>query len=88
MRAYIQLADGIRLSPRQYLAALKMAQANPTEKFKQSFRDPSGWMGGNYTGELIVRQHFEMVHDKWASQWPKTGKGNRARKRAQAIHAT
>ena len=84
----IGLGDGIRLSPRQYLAALRQAMSAPQDKFKQSFRDPRGWMGGSYTGAEIVRQHWEMIADRWAAQWAQVyphGKGNRAAKRAAVI---
>lgn len=85
MRHNIVLGEGnIRLSPRAYLLALRTAQANPNAKFKQSFRDPTGWMR-SYTGREIVAQHFEMLHDRWASWSPAPGKGNRAAKRAQVI---
>ena len=83
-RFCIALPNGARLSPRAYLNALRLAMANPTASFKQSFRDPSGWMGG-HTGASIVAEWRLMLAERWASWSAPGGKGNRARKRAEAL---
>jgi hypothetical protein len=85
---YIQLSEGVRLSARQYLAALRLAMANPAASFRQSFNDPRGWMGG-HTGASIVAEWRAMLRDRWAALFTasaaRSGKGNRARKRADAL---
>lgn len=86
MHYAITLGEGeIRLSPKQYLAALRTAQENPQAKFRHSFRDPRGWLGRSYTGAQIVAEHFDTLRDRWASWYPERGRGNRALKRLQAI---
>lgn len=83
----IALGDNRRVTPRAYLAALRMAQANLDATFAESFT--SSWIPA--TGAEIVSQWRTMLRAKWASQLPTCGKGNRANKRAQAIrdaHAT
>jgi hypothetical protein len=88
MKHAITLGEGnIRLSPKAYLNALRMAQNNPNAEFKQSFRDPTGWRGRGYTGREIVAEHFDMLHSRWASWNPAPGKGNRAAKRRLVIEA-
>lgn len=69
----------MRVTARAYLAALRAAQANPTATFDRSFR--GRWAA---TGAEIVREHYDMLHKRWAA-WGATGKGNRAARRAQAI---
>lgn len=84
----IGLGEGVQVSPRQYLLALRAALSASHDKFSQSFRDPRGWMGRSYTGAEIVAQHWEMISDRWAAQWAQVfgyGKGSRASKRAKAI---
>ena len=83
-RFYIALPDGAKLSPRAYLAALRLAMANPAASFKHSFCDPSGWMGG-HTGTSIVAEWRAMLAERWAAWSAPGGKGNRARKRAEAL---
>ena len=83
-RFYIALPGGAKLSPRAYLAALRLAMANPNAGFNGSFCDPSGWMGG-HTGASIVAEWRAMLADRWASWSAPVGKGNRARKRAEAL---
>lgn len=80
----ISLPGGVRVSPRTYLTALRLAMANPTASFKQSFNDPTGWMGG-HTGSSIVREWRAMLAERWAAWSAPAGKGNRARKRAEAL---
>lgn len=63
----ISLPGGVRVSPRAYLAALRLAMANPTASFKQSFNDPTGWMGG-HTGASIVREWQAMLEEKWTAK--------------------
>ena len=83
-RFCIALPGGAKLSPRAYLAALRLAMDNPEASFKQSFCDPTGWMGG-HTGASIVAEWRRMLADRWASWAAPGGKGNRARKRAEAL---
>jgi hypothetical protein len=48
-------------------------------------------MRDGYTGAQIVREHWDMIYNRWAAWSPAPGKGNRARKRAAFIahaHAT
>ena len=78
---YVIRCGDHQVTPRAYLAALKMAMANPTTEFSGSFR--SSWIPA--TGSEIVRQHWQMIREKYQSQLPETGKGNRAAKRLQAI---
>ena len=81
----IQLPEGIRISARQYINALRLAKANPNQRFKQSFNDPTGWMGG-HTGRSIVNEWLQMLEERWAKRFAlPAGKGNRARKRAEAL---
>ncbi len=87
MKAYIQLGEGVSLSPAAYWTALQTAKANPTALFRQSFQDPRGWMGPK-TGEEIVREYRRMIADRWANQWEavrKNGKGNAANRRVRVI---
>jgi hypothetical protein len=87
MKACIVLGGGLRLTPKVYLAALRLAEANPDMEFKQSFRDSRGWMGPS-TGSQIVRQHYEMVRDRLNDRTMaqfKYGKGRKAARRAQAV---
>lgn len=79
MKFAIGLGDGKSVTARAYLAALRQAQANPTATFDRSFCGQ--WAA---TGAEIVREHYAMLHKRWAA-WGATGKGNRAAKRAQAI---
>ena len=83
-RYCIALSDGVRLSPRAYLNALRLAMANPTDSFDRSFNDPTGWMGG-HTGASIVAEWRAMLIKRWAGWSAPGGKGNRARKRAEAL---
>ena len=84
----VSLPGGVRLSPRAYLAALRLAMANPLASFRQSFADPTGWMGG-HTGASIVAEWRAMLRERWTERFTavaaRTGKGNRARKRAEAL---
>lgn len=92
MHFAIVLGEGERrLSPAKYLTALRLAMANPTQRFRHSFRDPTGWLGRSYSGLDIVKEHWDMIAARWASWNANTGNGNRAKKRAQKIadkHAT
>ena len=45
-------------------------------------------MGRTYTGAGLVREHWEMVAEKYAGQWEKTrvwGHGNKAHKRRKDL---
>lgn len=77
----VTVQEGKRVSPKSYLAALKLAMANPEREFAESFR--SSWIPA--TGSEIVRQHWDMIRAKYAGQYPTSGKGNHAAKRLQAI---
>lgn len=87
MKACIVLGEGVRVSPAAYLAALKLAMANPDRQFKQSFQDPRGWMGPK-TGAEIVQEYRRMIADRWAErsmQQHLIGNGNAANRRVRAI---
>jgi len=83
-RFCIALPGGVKMSPRAYLNALRQAMAKPDERFKQSFSDPTGCMGG-HTGASIVAEWRMMLANRWAAWAHPGGKGNRARKRAEAL---
>ena len=83
MKAYIQLGEGVRLTPAAYWQALQTAMANPTMRFRQSFQDPRGWMGPK-TGAEIVQEYKRMIADRWANTTMTQhviGKGHKAQKR-------
>ncbi len=83
MKAYIQLGEGVRLTPAAYWKALQLAMQNSTVRFKQSFQDPKGWMGSK-TGAEIVQEYKSMIADRWAERTMAQhviGKGSKAQKR-------
>ena len=85
MKAYIQLGEGVRLTPKAYWNALQLAMANPGAKFKQSFQDPTGWMGPK-TGLEIVGEYRRMILERWAEQTMRQhtiGKGSKAQRRVR-----
>ena len=84
MRFAISLPDGRQVTPAVYLNALRVAQANPSQPFRESFQDPTGWMGG-HTGASIVQEHRKMLERRWSGWHVHNGKGNRAKKRAQEL---
>ena len=83
----IVLGEGVRVSPAAYLAALKLAQANPTMLFRRAFQDPRGWMGAK-TGAEIVQEYKRMLADRWAERTMAQhvyGKGNASNRRSDAL---
>lgn len=80
MKFCIALSGGRRVTPAAYLGALRLAQANPSATFNESFRDrfPA-------SGAEIVAEHFQMLRERWAGWTANCGKGNRAARRAQAL---
>ena len=87
MNFCVALPHGVKLSPKQYLSALRAATDNPDKLFRQSFRDPKGWEG-NHTGRQIVAEHRLMLDEKRRDHWVALrtwGKGSRSRKRAEAL---
>lgn len=81
----IVLGEGVRVSPKAYLAALRLAMDNPTAKWRESFQDPRGY-SGPYTGAEIVRQYRRMIADRWAERTMSQhaiGKGSKAQKRVR-----
>lgn len=85
MKAYIQLGEGVRLTPKAYWQALQLAMANPQAKFKQSFQDPTGWMGPK-TGLEIAQEYRRMIAERWAMRSMAQitiGKGSKAQRRVR-----
>lgn len=80
MRFSITLGDGVRVSPAAYLSALHIALANPSQSFDRSLNDR--WPA---TGAEIIDQWRRMIRGRWSDWTPSPGKGNRARRRAEAI---
>jgi hypothetical protein len=76
----VQLGWDRRVSLRSYLAALKLARAEPDRTFKESF---CGWWPAK--GREIVRQWWDQVVKRCSRGLPTTGKGNRARRRLEAL---
>ena len=84
----IGLGDGVRITPARYLTVLRRAMANPDLHWDVSFRDPRGWRGVRYSGATLVREHWEMIAEKYERQWKAQrvwGHGNKANRRKREL---